>query len=311
MTEPTPDPGTKVCPQCAEEVKAAALICRFCRFEFEPLPDATEPSATRVPQTTQPAVTSSETPDSSVPRSRADLAVELAQATEQWTLPRLLGKFDATRAGLGEIGDTEAVMREHGYEPASPTHDEQGRTNITYTRQPASAGAGGQPAAATPRQGTKAPWFIVLGILVVVVIVIGAVVASGTLAAKHTLTGTLAIPPADASQNLDWLVHVTDSTGAVRPGAPCTTKGAYSDIDVGTGVMVRDDTDKVVGSASLTSGTLAFDKAPECIFRFTVDGVSDAKFYTIEVGGRGKLAFSADSLKATNWSAALSLGGAQ
>jgi len=25
---------TKVCPQCAEEVKAAAKICRFCRYEF-------------------------------------------------------------------------------------------------------------------------------------------------------------------------------------------------------------------------------------------------------------------------------------
>jgi hypothetical protein len=27
-------PGTKVCPQCAEEVKSAALVCRFCRYEF-------------------------------------------------------------------------------------------------------------------------------------------------------------------------------------------------------------------------------------------------------------------------------------
>ena len=35
---PAADPSTtatKTCPMCAEEVKAAARICRFCRYEFE------------------------------------------------------------------------------------------------------------------------------------------------------------------------------------------------------------------------------------------------------------------------------------
>ena len=31
---PEDEPTFKVCPQCAEEVKGAALICRYCRYEF-------------------------------------------------------------------------------------------------------------------------------------------------------------------------------------------------------------------------------------------------------------------------------------
>jgi hypothetical protein len=37
---PTPtraSPSTKTCPRCAETVKSAARVCRFCGHEFEPL----------------------------------------------------------------------------------------------------------------------------------------------------------------------------------------------------------------------------------------------------------------------------------
>ena len=33
--DPEPVAGTKTCPMCAEEVKLAAKICRFCRYTFE------------------------------------------------------------------------------------------------------------------------------------------------------------------------------------------------------------------------------------------------------------------------------------
>ena len=38
-----PQAATKICPQCAEAVKAAALICRYCRYEFGQLPQAGQP----------------------------------------------------------------------------------------------------------------------------------------------------------------------------------------------------------------------------------------------------------------------------
>jgi len=36
LNEPVEQTATKICPQCAETVQAAAKLCRFCRFEFSP-----------------------------------------------------------------------------------------------------------------------------------------------------------------------------------------------------------------------------------------------------------------------------------
>jgi len=38
-TEPPsggPAPAEKICPRCAETIKAAAVVCRFCGNEFDP-----------------------------------------------------------------------------------------------------------------------------------------------------------------------------------------------------------------------------------------------------------------------------------
>jgi Uncharacterised protein family UPF0547 len=218
VNESVSDPQTKVCPQCAEEVKAAARICRFCAYQFDPLAAGTGPARTALSPNEQGA-------------SRVPV--------------------------------------------------------IASTVTPAKSRA-------------KAPWFIALG--VVGVIVIGAVVMSGVLTAKHTLTGSLVVPAADNLQTLDWLGKITTSSGGVQLGGPCSASGVYSDISAGNDVTVRDETDRVVGTVALGSGALGFTSTAVCVFKFTVPDVPDAKFISVEVGHRGRLTFSAADLDTQHWS---------
>lgn len=214
MSETVPDPQTKICPQCAEEVKAAARICRFCGYQFDPLATGTDPARTAL------------------------------------------------------------------------RPNEQGATSTVAPTKP----------------GSKALWLIALVVVVGVGVGVGAVVMSGVLTAKHTLTGSLVVPAADNLQTLDWLGKITTSSGGVQLGGPCSTSGVYADITAGNTVTVRDDTDKVVGTAALGSGTLGFSSNPVCVFTFTVPDVPAAKFITVEVGHRGSLTFSAADLDTQHWS---------
>ena len=62
VTGSDPDAPTKICPQCAEEVKSAALICRFCRYEFAASPPFAIPVQPLAAPYLPPAVESAQPP---------------------------------------------------------------------------------------------------------------------------------------------------------------------------------------------------------------------------------------------------------
>jgi rubredoxin len=74
MTESVADPQTKVCPQCAEEVKAAALICRFCRYDFAPTAGKADPVQSTAAATNLTRAPVSSTAPAAIPAKQASKA---------------------------------------------------------------------------------------------------------------------------------------------------------------------------------------------------------------------------------------------
>lgn len=99
--------------------------------------------------------------------------------------------------------------------------------------------------------------------------------------------------------------------GTNPKGDPCftSTYGGYDDIQVGAQVLVRDASDKIIGTGSLgNGGGVPHGDSAWCAFPFTVDRLPEADFYSIEVTHRKPLTYSRDELEALNWTVDLKLG---
>ena len=110
----------------------------------------------------------------------------------------------------------------------------------------------------------------------------------------HTLSGILALRGRDA------FISSQD-------GANCWGSAGYDDIDENAQVVVRDGDGQTLAVGNLQTGEKV--SLVECDFSFTVPGVPETDFYSVEVSHRGELSYSRADLEAADWQVSLQLGG--
>ncbi len=88
------------------------------------------------------------------------------------------------------------------------------------------------------------------------------------------------------------LVLASESPGEWEEDESCSGSGGYDDIESGAQVIVYDNKDTKLATASLGEGVALTSMA--CRFTFTVHDVpaQDADLYGIEVTSRGQITFS-------------------
>jgi hypothetical protein len=132
-----------------------------------------------------------------------------------------------------------------------------------------------------------------------IVVVLGggaalALVASGALTPRHTITGDYIL--VDSAQNPPLIVV---------EGSGCRGAGGYSDIEPGAPVTLVDGTGTVLGTSTLSGGS---GSSTECDFSFSIPGVPEVSAYTVEVSHRGKVMNTLAEMREHDWAFALSLG---
>lgn len=122
-----------------------------------------------------------------------------------------------------------------------------------------------------------------------------------------TISGTMSITGAwkdELSSYVPW------------EGTVCRGTGGFDDIREGAQVVVRDETDSIIGTSRLGAGVAVNVRtypdsfgiiyaSADCQFPFEVTEVPTAKFYSIEVTHRGGVTFSPAELDAKGWKVAM------
>jgi hypothetical protein len=113
-------------------------------------------------------------------------------------------------------------------------------------------------------------------------------------------------PKAAEPRTLTGTVTLFDADRPWRKGPPCEGRGGYSDLHAGVQVTVRDEAKATVGVASLGDGE--FEDVGHCRWAFSVPGLPEREFYSVEVSRRGEVTFSRADLVQRQWMVALTIG---
>jgi hypothetical protein len=112
---------------------------------------------------------------------------------------------------------------------------------------------------------------------------------NGSLTLEFTLLGT----PSD----LPW--------NDVQAGGACAPHGTWaSDVQQGQEVLLKDGSGSILGKTTLNGGVKV---GLNCRFSYMLTQVTDAKFFTVEIGGRKGPVYSLDDLTKQNWAIDMSL----
>lgn len=93
-----------------------------------------------------------------------------------------------------------------------------------------------------------------------------------------------------------------------QDGDFCFTSGGFSDIGSGTDITVLDGSGIVIATSRLERPVTLEGQTWACVFPFIIENVPAVDFYTIEVGRRGDLTYSAAELQAADYHLDLTLG---
>jgi hypothetical protein len=119
-------------------------------------------------------------------------------------------------------------------------------------------------------------------------------------------------PPSPTTHTIAGTMRVIGVGGHVPDPSPCFGTGGFSDINAGAQVVVKDGAGNVLAVGELGEGQrwipLIHYNPLDCMFAFTVTGVPDAPFYSVEVSHRGALTYAGAVLEAKSWTLDLSLG---